>query len=73
MQEFIYYSPNGIDFPLPESIVVTDKLIDNPQYDYIVSNTKSIRSEITADEIDFYINNSKDSLASKIKKCRKTI
>lgn len=68
MQEFIYYSPNGIDFPLPESIVVTDKLIDNPQYDYIVSNTKSIRSEITADEIDFYINNSKDSLASKIKK-----
>lgn len=71
MQEFIYYNPNGIDFPLPESILVTDKLIDNPDFDYVVSNTKGIRSEIVADEIDFYINNSKDSLAAKIKNVEK--
>ncbi len=71
MQEFIYYNPNGIDFPLPESILVTDKLIDNPDFDYIVSNTKGIRSEIIADEIDFYINNSKDPLSSKIKNVEK--
>lgn len=71
MQEFIYYNPNGIDFPLPENILVTDTLIDNPQSEYIVSNTKSIRSEITAHEIDFYINNSKDSFSSKIKNVEK--
>ena len=71
MQEFIYYNPNGIDFPLPESILVTDKLTDNPDFDYVVSNTKGIRSEIVANEIDFYINNSKDSLAAKIKNVEK--
>ncbi|WP_072682381.1 4Fe-4S binding protein [Arcobacter sp. LA11] len=71
MQEFIYYNPNGIDFPLPEKIVVTDSLIDNSDFDYVVSNTKSIRSEITADEIDFYINYSKDPLSSKIKNVEK--
>jgi ferredoxin len=67
MQEFIYYSPNGIEFPLSENILVTDKLSNIPKNDYIVSNTKNIYSEITADEIDFYINNSNDSFASKIK------
>lgn len=71
MQEFIYYNPNGIDFPLPENIIVTDKLTNNPEFDYIVSNTKSIRSEITANEIDFYINNSQDSFSSKIKNVEK--
>lgn len=71
MKEFIYYNPNGIDFPLPETILVTDKLIDNPEFDYIVSNTKSIKSELTANEIDFYINNSNDPLSSKIKNVEK--
>ncbi len=71
MQEFIYYNPDGIDFPLSENILVTDSLIDNSQSEYIVSNTKSIRSEIIANEIDFYINHSKDSLSSKIKNVEK--
>jgi hypothetical protein len=71
MQEFIYYNQNGIDFPLSESIHVTNSLIDNPSSDYIVSNTKSIGSEIVANEIDFYIKYSKDSIASKIRNIEK--
>ncbi len=71
MQEFIYYSPTGIDFPLSENILVTDKLTDISKNDYVVSNTKSVHSEIIADEIDFYIKNSKDTLASKIKNVEK--
>lgn len=36
MQEFIYYNKDGIDFPLPETIFVTQTLTDIPQNEYIV-------------------------------------
>jgi len=71
MQEFIYYNPKGIDFPLPESIFVTEKLTNNSKSNYIVSNTKNTNSEIVANEIDFYIRNSQDTLPSKIKNVEK--
>ena len=71
MQEFIYYNKDGIDFPLPETILVTQSLTDIPQNEYIVSNTKGTQAELVADEIDFYIKNSQDSLASKIKNVEK--
>ncbi|WP_417325193.1 ATP-binding protein [Halarcobacter sp.] len=71
MQEFIYYNKDGIDFPLPETIFVTQSLSNIPQNEYIVSNTKGTQAELVADEIDFYIKNSQDSFASKIKNVEK--
>ena len=71
MQEFIYYNKDGIDFPLPETIFVTQTLTDIPQDEYVVSNTKSANAELVAPEINFYINNSQDSLANKIKNVEK--
>lgn len=71
MQEFIYYNPNGIDFPLSESIIVTDKLIDYQDNDFIVSNVSMINSELVANEIDFYINHSVDPISKKIKNVEK--
>ncbi len=71
MQEFIYYNKNGLDFPLSENIMVTNNLTSNLDSDYIVSNTNSLSAELIANEIDFYINNSKDSIALKIKNIEK--
>ncbi len=71
MQEFIYYNKDGIDFPLPETIFVTQTLTDIPHNEYIVSNSKATNAELIADEIDFYIKNSQDSLADKIKNVEK--
>ena len=71
MQEFIYYNPNGIEFPLPESIIVTNKLIDHKDDNFIVSNVSMTNTELVANEIDFYINNSKDPLSKKIKSVEK--
>ena len=71
MQEFIYYNSEGLDFPLSESILVTDKITDHKDSDFIVSNTNMFNTELVADEIDFYINNTKDSIADKIKNIEK--
>ncbi len=71
MQEFIYYNSNGLDFPLSENILVTDKITDYKDNDFIVSNTNMFNTELVADEIDFYIKNTKDSIASKIKNIEK--
>ncbi len=67
MSEFIYYNPNGIEFPLPQAIEVTNEVVEVVDgFEYIVSNSKDIKAHIVAPEIDFYINNSKDSFSSKI-------
>ncbi len=71
MQEFVYYNPKGIGFPLTENIEVTEKLISDSSFNYIVSNSNSIKAEVVAPEIDFYINNSKDSFPAKIKNVEK--
>ncbi|WP_321778567.1 4Fe-4S binding protein [Sulfurimonas sp.] len=71
MQEFVYYSTKGLDFPLSQNIKITSQLSTSPSQSFIVSNSKNVYAQITADEIDFYINNSKDSLASKIKNVEK--
>ena len=71
MKEFIYYNSNEIDFPLSENILVTKKLIDHNNSNFIVSNTHMINTELVADEIDFYINNTKDPISKKIKNVEK--
>ena len=66
MQEFVFYSENGLEFPLDETIHVTADLSSVSQNDYVVSNSQKFPAQIVAHEIDFYINNSKDSMADKI-------
>jgi len=71
MQEFVYFSDRGLDFPLPENILVTSELSTASNNDFIVSNSKNVHGEIIADEIDFYISNSQDTIANKIKNVEK--
>lgn len=71
MQEFVYYSEEPLEFPLPQTIYVTNNVTEVTNDDYIVSNTKSVNGQIIADEIDFYIKYSKDSMAQKIKNVEK--
>lgn len=71
MQEFVYFSDKGLDFPLPEHIYVTSDLSYGADSGFIVSNSNSVYGEIIADEIDFYISNSNDSIANKIKNVEK--
>ena len=71
MQEFIYYNPKGLDFPVSEEIFVITNIEDAKDKSFIISNTKEISSELTAQEIDFYIKNSQDNLSNKIKNVSK--
>lgn len=71
MQEFIYYSEKGLDFPLSENILVSSKLTDFENSNFIVSNSKLIDAEIIADEIDFYVRNTKDPISSQINNIEK--
>ncbi len=71
MQEFIYYNPKGLDFPVSEEIFVTTNIEEAKDKNFIISNTDEISSELTAKEIDFYIKNSQDNLSNKIKNVSK--
>ncbi|MFT7005008.1 MAG: MinD superfamily P-loop ATPase [Sulfurimonas sp.] len=71
MQEYVYFNEKGLDFPLPENIHVTSELSSASQSNFIVSNSKNVFGEVIADEIDFYINNTQDSIANKIKNVEK--
>ena len=62
MQEFIYYNASGLDFPVSEQIFVTTNIEDTKNKNFLISNTNEIPSELTAQEIDFYIKNSQDNL-----------
>jgi len=66
MQEFIYFNNGTLNFPLNEKIQVVTNEENLKGNTYLISNSKSVKSEFLAPEIDFYIKNSKDSLASKI-------
>ncbi|RXJ83296.1 4Fe-4S dicluster domain-containing protein [Arcobacter cloacae] len=71
MQEFIYYNPMGLDFPVGEEIFVTTNIEDTKDKSFIISNTDEINSELVSKEIDFYIKNSQDNLSDKIKNVSK--
>ena len=71
MEEFIYYDQNKLEFPLSESIIVSDNLEALAQKKFIVSNKKEVDSEIYAPEIDFYIKNSQDPLPKQISNVEK--
>jgi len=71
MKEFVYYSQETPDFPLDESIYIANSALNVIEEKFIVSNSNNISSEILANEIDFYINNTEDSIAKKIKNIEK--
>ena len=62
--EYLFLTNNTLEYPLDESIKILNSA-DND--DYIVANTISCNTQIYAPEINFYVNNSKDSIADKIK------
>ena len=66
MQEFVYYSSNPIDFPLSETIKVISDPSELTSNDFIVSNSASAAAEVTAQEINFYIRNTKDPISAQI-------
>uniref|UniRef100_UPI0040480268 4Fe-4S dicluster domain-containing protein n=1 Tax=Aliarcobacter sp. TaxID=2321116 RepID=UPI0040480268 len=71
MQEFIYYNPVGLDFPISEHILVSTNIKDIKDEKFLISNSKEINCELNAEEINFYIKNSQDSLSNKIKNVSK--
>ena len=66
MTEYVYYSPETLDFPLNESIRIIDDL-QKVNENFMISNSKELSAEAYAPEIDFYIKNSKDDVSDKIK------
>ncbi|OCL82110.1 4Fe-4S dicluster domain-containing protein [Arcobacter porcinus] len=66
MQEYIYFNQAGLDFPLSEKIQVATTFEELKDNNFLISNTNEVKSEAIANEIDFYIKNSKDNLSSKI-------
>lgn len=71
MQEFIYYNASGLDFPISEQILVISNIEDTKDKNFLISNSKEIDCELTAQEVDFYIKNSQDTLSNKIKNVSK--
>lgn len=71
MQEYIYYNKNGLDLPVDESILVSNSIDEVSSSQFLISNSNEIRSEVYANEIDFYINNSQDSIPDKIRNIKK--
>ena len=67
MQDFVYYNPSGIDFPIDESVLIATNKEEISSSNFLISNSSETNSEVTAKEIDFYIRNSKDSLPTMIK------
>ncbi|SFZ98921.1 Iron-sulfur cluster-binding protein [hydrothermal vent metagenome] len=71
MQEFVYYNSTPLDFPLPETIKVTSDPSQILNNDFIVSNSASVEAEVTAQEINFYMRNTKDAISEQIKNIEK--
>ena len=63
-KEYVFYSPEGLDFPLAEEIEVVAKAWENKEY--LVSNAPEAKAVIYAPEINYYLAKSQDSIATKI-------
>ncbi len=63
-KEYIFYTSQGIDFPLSDEIEVTTKPCETPEY--LVSNAPEAKAVIYAPEINYYLERTRDSIAQKI-------
>ena len=52
-KEYVFYSPEGLDFPLAEEIEVVAKACENKEY--LVSNAPEAKAVIYAPEINYYL------------------
>ena len=52
-KEYVFYSPEGLDFPLAEEIDVVAKACDNEGY--LVSNHPEAKAVIYAPEINYFL------------------
>lgn len=66
MQEFVYYNPNDLDFPLNEEIKVSSNKQDVSGGNFLISNNTEVEAEVYTHDVDFYLNNTQDSMAKKI-------
>lgn len=64
MQEFIYHDKLGLDIPL-EDIVYRIENVDDESC--LISNSNEVETACYAPEIDFYLQNSQDSILTKAK------
>ena len=66
MQEFVYYNPNDLDFPLSESIKVSTNKDELSGEIFLISNDKDVEAEVYTKDVNFYLNNTQDSMAKQI-------
>lgn len=69
-KEYLFHNKGLLNFPLDESIEVVNS-IENVTSECLVSNVKTSKAFIYAPEINFYIQNSKDSINDQIYKVKK--
>ena len=62
-KEFLFKYDEVLELPLDESIETIESLDSG---NYLISNVETSYAEVYAPEINFYVNNSKDSLANQI-------
>ncbi len=63
-REYFYFARKPLEFPLDESILVSDFPADTP---CIISNIESENSQIFAPEIDFYLSHTEDPISEQIR------
>ena len=66
MQEFVYYNPKALDFPLNEEILVTSNKEELSGKNFLISNANEADAEAYSKDVDFYIKNTQDTLAKQI-------
>ena len=66
MQEFVYYNPIELDFPLSESIKTSTDKEELSKNVFLISNDKEVEAEIYTSDVNFYLKNTQDSIAKQI-------
>lgn len=67
-REYFYFAQEALEFPLDESILVSNTLMETP---CVVSNIDIPNSQIFAPEIDYYLQNTQESVAMQIGNVKK--
>lgn len=67
MSEYIYFNKKNLDFPLNEQIMVSSSIEELEGKEFLISNDIKINSQAHTKDVDFYLNNTKDTIADKIK------
>lgn len=67
-KEYLYVESTPLEFPLDESIDV----VSSPKHsEYIISNIQCEDAQVHAQEIDFYLRNTQDSIAQQMQSIKK--